>query len=177
MIRIFFGTIFLFLLLKWENIRFLVITCAFFYALYFAASDHRTYHTLRLRWRSSKISFCSVSVGLRSIHSSISQLPNFITKCHKYTSFYYFCMCLYAKIIVKLYHYIRTKRTQNRVLFVLFNWFVHHKIIVAPYPPGQSHYCHYFSVCMCLLLTKLKCHIIHIIVIWNKLCLAIYKII
>ena len=27
----------------------------------------------------------------------------------------------YAKIIVKLYHYIRTKRTQNRVLFVLFN--------------------------------------------------------
>ena len=92
-----------------------------------------------------------------------SQLPNFITKCHKYTSFY-FCMVCIFKIIVKLYHYISTKRTQNRVLFVLFNWFIHHKIIVAPCHPGQSHYCHYFSVCMCLLLTKFKCHIIHIII-------------
>ena len=105
-----------------------------------------------------------------------SQLSNFITKCHKYTSFY-FCMVCIFKIIVKSYHYISTKRTQNRVLFVLFNWFIHRKIIVAPCHPGQSHYCHYFSVCMCLLLTKFKCHIIHIIIFWKKICFAIYKIV
>jgi hypothetical protein len=56
------------------------------------------------------------TVHFLSLRNDLILSPNVINIL---LSVYFVCVCI-SKIIVKLYHYIRTKRTQNRALFVCF---------------------------------------------------------